>query len=72
MVTRAERRHRSDLAKAESRTKLRRTFQQEPTPRQVGIQAVMHNTCPCGMCTTKEKLPTRTFLSDLTKLHAYQ
>jgi hypothetical protein len=61
------------LAKAEARRKLRRSSHDpyEPTPRQVGIQATMHNTCPCWMCTHKEDRDNRTSFSDLVKFHDF-
>lgn len=67
--TRSDRRNGAALAKAKARRKLRRTFNDEPTPRQIGIQATMHNTCPCWMCTYKEDRNTRTSFTDLIKFH---
>lgn len=68
-MTRAERRHRLSVAKAEARRKLITNLHVEPTPSQVGRQAAMHNTCPCWVCTTKDakKFPRMT---DLIRLHS--
>lgn len=69
MRTRSDRRNASERAKKEARNKLRHTLKLEPTPRQIGIQATMHNTCPCWMCTEKEPLPMRRVVADLVKLY---
>jgi len=69
MRTRDDRRNALNLAKREARNKLRRTLKLEPTPRQIGAQATVHNTCPCWMCTEKEPLPLRRMRADLFKLY---
>lgn len=60
-LTRALRRYAVERAKAKARRKLERGWMADepPTPRQVGKAAAMHNTCPCGMCTTRDPRPTR-------------
>jgi hypothetical protein len=68
MRTRDDRRNFAALAKRDARDKLLRSGM-EPTPRRIGAQASMHNTCPCWMCTNKEPQYERKTLRDMMRLH---
>ena len=69
MRTRSDRRNANERAKRKARDKLQHSLKTEPTPRQIGAQATVHNTCPCWMCTHKEPLPLRRMGADLFKLY---
>jgi hypothetical protein len=68
-MTRAERRHQQDTAKSKAARVLRQR-KIIPNAAMIGKAAVMHNTCPCPLCTYKEPEYSRQILSDSRKLHA--
>lgn len=49
-MTRGERRHHAERAKAKAKRKLQQ-WKFDATPERVGKNAAMHGTCPCWMCT---------------------
>lgn len=67
-MTRAERIHHQQRAKARAASILSRWHGAEPSIEQIGKAAAMHNTCPCWMCTHHDKEHQRKALRDLIRL----
>jgi len=66
-MERAIRRHHDERVKAKTKRKMQ-AWDMTVTPKRVGIQAAVHNTCSCWMCTEAPYENKRRASRDLTKL----